>query len=307
MGLKNYLKNVRHRLLWATGIPQELVQVALQATQKDLQSSYVNRGTQLLLAIKHREDFEKKRRLVDFDEIEFRNHSQNGEDGILWYIFSLIGTANKKCVEICAGDGTQCNCANLIINHGWTGLLFDGSEGLINEGKEYFKKHPDTFTYPPKLIHAWITAENVNDLITSNGLNGEIDLLSLDIDGVDYWIWNAIEAIHPRVVVAEIQAIWGCEASVTVPYRPDFKAEYVNGFGVYCGASLPAFVKLGKKKGYRLVGCQRYGFNAFFIRNDVGQDIFPEVAVDRCFSHPFALWAYDELRPMVKNREWQEV
>jgi hypothetical protein len=58
----------------------------------------------------------------------------------------------------------------------------------------------------------------VDSLITANGIKGEIDLLSLDIDGVDYWIWNAIEAISPRVVVAEIQAIWGTEASVTVPY-----------------------------------------------------------------------------------------
>ena len=73
------------------------------------------------------------------------------------------------------------------------------------------------------------------------------------------------------------------------------------------GASLPAFVKLGKKKGYRLVGCQGYGFNAFFVRNDVGQDIFTEVPAERCFSHPFASWAHDELLPMVKNREWQQV
>ena len=70
------------------------------------------------------------------------------------------------------------------------------------------------------------------------------------------------------------------------------------------GASLPAFVKLGKKKGYRLVGCQGYGFNAFFVRNDVGQDIFTEVPAERCFSHPFASWAHDKLLPMVKNLEW---
>jgi hypothetical protein len=301
MGLQNFLKKLRHRLLWATGIPEELGAMMLQ------EPSYVDRGTQQLLALKCRENFAKKRMLLDFDEVEFRNHSQNGEDGILWYIFSLLGTANKRCVEICAGSGTQCNCANLIINHGWTGLLFDGNEDLIKKGRQNFRNHPDTFTYPPKLVHAWITRENVDSLITANGIKGEIDLLSLDLDGVDYWIWNAIEAISPRVVVAEIQAIWGTEASVTVPYSPDFKAEFVNGFGVYSGGSLPAFVKLGKKKGYRLVGCQRYGFNAFFVRNDVGQDIFTEVPAERCFSHPFASWAHDELLPMVKNREWQQV
>ncbi len=101
---------------------------------------------------------------MSFDDAEFRNHSQNGEDAILWYIFSLIGTANKRCIEICASDGVQCNSANLIINRGWNGLLFDGDESLIRKGQEYYKTHPDTFIYPPRLCHAWITAENVNDL-----------------------------------------------------------------------------------------------------------------------------------------------
>jgi len=303
MSLKKFLRKARRKLVWITGIPQELTKIIPQTTQEQ----YINRGIQISLAMKYCEHFERTNKILRFDDIEFRNHSQNGEDGILWYIFSLIGTANKQCVEICGGSGIQCNCANLIINHGWTALLFDGNQSLIKKGKQYYKKNPDTFIYPPKFIHAWITAENVNDLITSNGVCGEIDLLSLDIDGIDYWIWNAIEAINPRVVVAEIQAIWGCEASVTVPYRADFKAEFFNGFGVYCGASLPAFVKLGKKKGYRLIGCQRYGFNAFFMRNDIGQKSFPEIPAEQCFFHPFSKWAYDELRPMVINREWQEV
>ena len=306
MWLKNPLRKLSRGLLWS-GLPQEFSQIAESLRQPNLQRACVDRGTQLLLRINYRNAFEKTQRLLDFDEIEFRNHSQNGEDGILWYIFSLIGTVSKKVVEICASDGIQCNAANLIINDGWTGLLFDGNDALVKSGKEYYKTHPDTFVYPPKLCHAWVTAENINELITANGFRGEIDLLSLDIDGIDYWLWNAIEAINPRVVVTEIQAIWGSDVSVTVPYRPDFKAEFVNGFGVYCGASLPAFVKLGKKKGYRLVGCQRYGFNAFFIRDDVGQDVFAEISAERCLSHPFAVWAHDELRPMVINREWQEV
>jgi hypothetical protein len=307
MWLKNSLRSLKRGLLWSSGLPQEFSQIAEGLRQPNLQRGSVDRGTQLLLRLNYRNAFEKTQKLLDFDQIEFRNHSQNGEDGILWYIFSLIGTVNKKVVEICASDGIQCNAANLITNDGWAGLLFDGNDTLIKTGQEYYRTHPDTFVYPPKLCRAWVTAENVNELITANGFRGEVDLLSLDIDGIDYWLWNAIEAINPRVVVTEIQAIWGSEASVTVPYRPDFKAEFVNGFGVYCGASLPAFVKLGKKKGYRLVGCQRYGFNAFFIRDDVGQDVFAEISAERCLSHPFAVWAHDELRPMVINREWQEV
>ena len=268
--------------------------------------SYTNQGTQIALGIKYRELLDK-RALPKFEEVEFRNYSQNGEDGILWYLFSLIGTTNKRCVEICAANGMECNCANLLINHGWTGVLFDAGEGNVKSGWRYFGTHPDTFAYPPRFVQAWVTAENVNELLTENGAEGEIDLLSLDVDGVDYWIWDAIKAISPRVVIAEVQAIWGAEKSVTVPYRPDFKTTYIKGFGVYSGGSLPAFVKLARSKGYRLIGCQRYGFNAVFLRNDAGTDIFEEVSPADCFSHPFAKWAYDELRPLVADREWQEI
>jgi hypothetical protein len=186
-------------------------------------------------------------------------------------------------------------------------MLFDGGEANVARGRQIFASHPDTLHYPPRFVHAWITAENVDSLIGGNGFRSEIDLLSLDIDGVDYWLWNAIEVVSPRVVIAEVQAIWGSERSVTVPYSPDFRAGFFKGFGIYSGASLPAFVKLGRKKGYRLVGCQRYGFNAVFLRNDVGQREFPEVPASDCFNHPFAKWAYDELRPMVADKEWVEV
>jgi hypothetical protein len=156
-------------------------------------------------------------------------------------------------------------------------------------------------------VQAWITAENVNDVLTANGISGDVDVFSLDIDGMDYWVWKALTAISPRVVIAEIQAIWKCDAPVTVPYRADFRTEYIDGFGVYSGASLPAFVKLASAKGYRLVGCQRYGFNAVFLRNDVGQDLLPEVAAESCFAHPFCDWAHDRLLPGVRDKPWVAV
>jgi hypothetical protein len=245
--------------------------------------------------------------LPAMNDVEFRTFSQNGEDGILWYIFSLIGTHSKTAVEICAGNGIQCNSANLLVNHGWTGLLFDGNEENIAAGKLFYGSNPDTFTYPPRLCHAWLDVDNVNDLISNQGFNGEIDLLSLDIDGIDYWLWKAVTVIRPRVVVAEIQAIWGDSRSVSVPYRADFRAEYVDGFGVYSGASLPAFVKLARSKGYRLIGAQRYGFNAFFMRDDVGQDLFPEVSAADCMRHPFVKWAEEKLLPLVATKPWVEV
>lgn len=296
---KHLIKHLARGAARASGVSHRLDEISASLNRPD-------RGLQVLLALKYRE-LAARGILCSLDDVEFKSYSQNGEDGILWYIFSLIGAKRKNCVEICAGDGQQCNTANLIINHGWTGILFDGNESNVESGREFFGCHPDTRTYPPKFVCAWITAENVNELIRVHEYAGEIDLLSLDIDGVDYWIWNAIEVVSPRVVVAEVQMIWGDQRSVTVPYDPDFRAEFWGPFGIYCGASLPAFVKLARKKGYRLVGCQRYGYNAFFLRNDVGEEMFPEIAPDGCFQHPFAKWASQELRPKILDREWVEV
>ena len=217
------------------------------------------------------------------------------------------GWARGACVEICAGDGIECNTANLIVNHGWNGLLFDGDQRLIERGRAYYSRLPDTMQFPPTFVNAWITRENVNDLIKTNGFEGAVDLLSLDLDGVDYWIWEAIEVIRPRVVIAEVQCIWGAGRAVTVPYSDAFKSPPIDRFMIYTGASLPAFVKLARRKGYRLVGVQRLGFNAVFVADGVGEDLLPEVAIELCVDRPFALWAQRELLPKVAGLEWVEV
>jgi len=243
-----------------------------------------------------------------FEEVGFRQHSQNLEDGILLYIFNLIGISNKICVEICASNGKQCNSANLILNHGWTGFLFDGDLKLIEEGIDFYRNNPKTTALPPKMIHAWVTAENVNELLKSNGINGQVELLSLDMDGVDYWILESINSISPKVIVVETQCIWGNDRSVTVPYSPEFKAQFIDEFGIYSGASLPAFKKLFNKKGYRLIGIEPYGFNAFFMRNDIGNVYFPEVSIEACTENvPFVQWAREMVLSKIEKMPWQEV
>ncbi len=269
--------------------------------------STVGKGIQILLSLQYKELLSREDRLPSLDDVQFRTYSENGEDGILWYIFSLIGTTNKRVIEICAGDGVQCNAANLIINHGWIGLLFDGDKRNIDKGRAFYARCRETQNWPPKLVHAWLTTENINDLIEQNGFVDSIDLLSLDMDGVDYWILDAIDCIQPRVIVLEYQDILGPKRSVTVPYKSDFVATF-SAFGPdYCGASLAAFVKLGKQKGYRLVGCERLGYNAFFLRDDVGIDVFPEIPVDQCFIHPRVQFGMKSRFPLVDRLEWVEV
>jgi hypothetical protein len=185
--------------------------------------------------------------------------------------------------------------------------LIDGSGERITELQNFYRTCPDTSHYPPQCVATWITAENINALLETHGHTGSIDLLCIDLDGVDYWIWKALDVIKPRVVVVEYQCIWGPDRSVTVPYDPQFKALFEGKYGVYNSASLAAFVKLGALKGYRLVGCQRYGYNAFFIRNDVGTEIFREVTPQECFRHPFPRWAMETLLPKVQGLNWLDV
>jgi len=241
--------------------------------------------------------------LPAFTEVGFRCHSQFEEDGILLYIFGLIGTTNRTCVEICAGNGIECNTANLILHHGWWGHLFDGDPRQVAEGVEFYRSSKDTFLHPPRFTHAWITAENVNDLIRASGVSGEVDLLSLDLDGMDYWVWKAIDCIKPRVVVCETHNVIGPEDALTIPYDPQFKATIPD----YHSASLAAMNKLAVAKGYRLVGTHRYGFNAFFVLNGIAEDLLPAVDPARCLDDPVSREARAKEWPKVRDLDWVRV
>jgi hypothetical protein len=130
-------------------------------------------------------------------------------------------------------------------------------------------KSPISWKYDLRAVCAFITKENINSLITANIGEGDIGLLAIDIDGNDYWVWNAINVISPRIVICEYNSVFGDEHSFTIPYREDFartKAHYSN---LYWGASLPALCHLAEKKGYYCVGSTSAGNNAFFVRKDV--------------------------------------
>jgi hypothetical protein len=238
----------------------------------------VDQAAQINLALTYRDLARRKAPLPELTETEFSGFSQNGEDGVLLFLFNVIGTTNRKAIEICAGDCIECNSTNLIVNHGWDGLLCDGSAANIARGKKYYAGRLDALQFvPPRMVQSWITRSTVNDLIKSNGFAGEVDLMSIDIDGMDYYIWKAIDVVRPRVVVAEYSAAAG-ERSWTIPYQDDYCWDLKEA----AGASLPALEKLGREKGYRLIGSLRHGINAFFLRDDVGTEFFPTVTASQC-------------------------
>lgn len=192
-------------------------------------------------------------------------YSQGDEDGIIAEIFRRIGTTNRAFVEFGVETGTQNNTAWLLLQ-GWSGLWIEASETHCTAIRAAQASRIAAGALA--LTHARVTAETINALLA--GVTPDLDLLSIDIDNNDYWVWEAIEVITPRVVCIEYNAAWLPPASLVVPYEPDRSWGGTNHFG----ASLEALCRLGDRKGYSLVGCSLSGVNAFFVRKDLCQDRF---------------------------------
>jgi len=247
-------------------------------------------------------ELSKKDELPPIAETGFRVFSQFEEDGKLLFIFSVIGMDNKVFIEIGSDDGVNSNSANLYFNFGWHGLFIDGNPKSIQRGKNFFNKYPHPWFYKPKFICAKVTRENINELIKESGYTGEIGLLSIDIDGNDYWIWDAIKVIDPKVVIIETHNEFGLN-NIVVPYDPHYS--YPGKHPVYHGASPVAMNKLANKKGYRLVGANELGFNFIFVKNGIANIKLPEVTVESVMKHPSIEEDYKKFEP-IKDWEYLE-
>ena len=202
----------------------------------------------------------------------FSGLSQHEEDGITVALFNRIGAKTRRFVEIGAGVNGG-NSGFLARECGWTGLMLEISEARVASLRRRFA--PAVCA-----VEARVTRENINDLVSTNGYAGDVDLLSIDIDGIDFWVWESLTACRPRVVIVEYNPFFGADRSVTVPYDPEFNRHRfdVPRFAYY-GASLLALAKLGARKGYRLAMVEPRGVNAFFVREDVAADV-PVLQVD---------------------------
>lgn len=212
-------------------------------------------------------------------ENEFRVFSQWGEDGIIQYLVSAVNIDRKIFIEFGVQNYTESNTRFLLINNNWSGLIIDSDQAHI----DYIRSDPLYWQYNLKSEKAFITCENINALISAAGIQGEVGLLSIDIDGNDYWVWKAIEVISPVIVIVEYNARFGVDAAVTVPYDPGFIREHAHPSRLYFGASLKALFLLGEEKGYAFVGCNSAGNNAFFVRRDRMPDSVPSLSVSEGF------------------------
>ncbi len=199
----------------------------------------------------------------------FTAYSQAEEDGMIHEVFRRIGTTNRKFVEFGCGDGLENNTTYLLLT-GWSGLWLDGSPNNMSIINREFAPYMRTGRL--QAVQAFLTRENINALIGGAGFSDEIDLLSIDIDGNDYWLWEALEVVRPRVVIIEYNAVFRPPHKMVQPYDQSYTWNSSN----YFGASLKALESLGTRKGYCLVGCSFAGTNAFFVRQDLVADLFSE-------------------------------
>ncbi|MDP8244107.1 MAG: hypothetical protein P9L94_08515 [Candidatus Hinthialibacter antarcticus] len=204
--------------------------------------------------------------LSDIEKSEFKVFSQFGEDGIIQYLIRITKITNAESIFIEFGvqNYEESNTRFLLMNNNWKGLIIDGDENNI----QHVKKSELYWRQDLTAVTAFIDLDNINMLISKAGLSGEIGLLSIDIDGNDYWVWEKIDVVNPVIVIVEYNSVFGKSHGITIPYDSIFERNKAHFSNLYWGCSLKALQHLAKRKGYELVGCNQAGNNAFFVRHD---------------------------------------
>ena len=200
-----------------------------------------------------------------FNDFEFQVYSQWGEDGLIQHLVKSVAIERPIFVEFGVENYTECNTRFLLQNNNWTGLIIDGSEQHIRS----IRSNSIYWRHNLKAECAFINIDNINGILQSNRITGDIGLLSIDIDGNDYWVWEAVSVVNPRIVICEYNSLWGASFAVSTPYDSNFVRERAHFSGLYYGASIAALTSLADRKGYSLVGSNSAGNNAFFVRNDL--------------------------------------
>ena len=219
----------------------------------------------------------KTSKFNSIQDTEFKVFSQWGEDGIIQYLINKLPIENKVFVEFGVEDYAEANTRFLLENDNWSGLVMDGS--LENISK--IKSSQIYWKYDLDAKDIFITKDNIDsiiqDYIDENNFNKEIGLLSVDLDGNDYYVWDSIKCIDPVIVICEYNSIFGNKHSVTVPYDSEFVRTQKHYSNLYFGASLKAFCNLATTKGYEFIGVNKNSVNAFFVKKEYAQKYIEEL------------------------------
>lgn len=205
--------------------------------------------------------------LQSLHDAEFRVFSQFGEDGIIEWLVSKLTDIPPSFVEFGVEDYSEASSRFLLRHRNWRGLIMDGSAQNI----ETARNDPRFWENDLTAVQAFIDRDNINEIIRGNGFAGELGLLSIDIDGNDYWVWQSINAVRPWLVLIEYNATFGDRRPLVVPYDPLFERTRAHSSNLYWGSGIAALVRLGAELGYELLGTNLAGHNAFFARSDVAR------------------------------------
>jgi hypothetical protein len=212
-------------------------------------------------------------------DYEFKVFSQRGEDGIIQHLTKVVEMKNKTFIEFGVEDFFESNCRFLLVKDNWKGFVIDGSAQNIARLKQshFFWK------YHLLAIDAFITKENINDLLAESGFDADLGILSVDIDGNDYYVLEAITHFYPRILICEYNAVFGGVRKISVPYESDFHRTKRHYSNLYFGASLAAMTFLANQRGYTLVGTNSSGSNAFFVRNDLVNENLETLTAEQAY------------------------
>jgi hypothetical protein len=214
-------------------------------------------------------------RLDNLWDAEFRVSSQWGEDGIIEWLVHRLGGIPETFIEFGVENYREANTRFLLQHRNWRGLVIDGNPKHI----DFIHRDRINWRHDLTTVASFITRENINSIISGACFNGELGILSIDIDGVDYWVWEAIDCISPQIIIVEYNSMFGDLLPLTVPYSPDFARTRAHHSNLYYGQSIRAAQHLAGQRGYTLVGTNKVGHNAFFIRNDRAAEILKRIDV----------------------------
>lgn len=214
---------------------------------------------------------------TNLHDYEFKVFSQWGDDGIIQHIVRNLHNYNPIFIEFGVENYEESNTRFLMINNNWSGLILDGSKQNI----DYVKSQELYWQNDLQAEAVFVTKNNINEIIGKYNLEN-IGLLHIDIDGMDYWVWEALETntLNPALVILEYNSVFGVDKAITVPYSDDFYRTTAHHSNLYYGASLKALQLLSMQKGYAFVGCNSAGNNAYFVRRDQLSDVLPEVSIE---------------------------
>ena len=236
-----------------------------------------------------------------------KRYSESNEGPLLRTLIDKIPIKHRTFLDIGAGSGFYgSNTIDLLLNKRFKGVFIEGDANNLHKLHSELEKVTSIHKNQYLLHEGYVSSDNINSIVQSfDGFNG-FDIISIDIDSVDFWVWKAFDIMHPAIVIVEFQCIFKEEESLVSPNmaRQGFVQRNGNTYCISNSASLSAFVKLGHEKGYTLVAVSDSGFNAFFVKNDFALKNGWGITVEQGLDRDFTRWAQQEFGKDIHQFDW---